>query len=129
MTTNTLPQECCTNEVADNARVRSVRPPVDIYETNEAFVLQANTAGLSDKDLNIQIEDNTLRIAGTAPVQESHGAIHRLYDEIQYERSFQLGRGVNQEAVQAELKQGTLTITLAKVEQAQPQHIEVRSNT
>ena len=129
MTTTTLPEACACDTVAENDRIRAVKPPIDIYETKDAFVLRANTPGLNESDLNVRIEDSTLYLDGTATVKDMRGVFHRLYDKVRYERAFNLGEGVDQDNIQAELRQGTLTITLAKVAKAQSKQVTIRTKS
>jgi len=103
-------------------------PAVDIYETNEAIVLQAELPGIPKEDIFIEVKDNTLTLKGEKKFErevreENYHRVERSYGSFQ--RAFTLPGTVQQDKVRAKFKDGILEITLPKVEQAKPKQIRV----
>lgn len=104
-------------------------PDVDIYETGDELVLQADMPGLSERDIDIRVEDNTLTIRGErkfeAPVpEENYLRVERRYGS--FTRSFSLPHTVDTERIKAEYRDGVLTIHVPKREEARPRQIRVQ---
>ena len=105
-------------------------PVVDVRETEDALVLEAELPGLRSDDVSVSVEDGVLTVAGEKKreVEEgTEGGYHfteRRYGR--FERSFRLPRSLNTEDVRAEFSNGVLTITLPKAEEAKPRRIEVK---
>ena len=105
-------------------RERYISPAVDIYETEEGLTLIADVPGLSEKSLNISIEQGILTIEGEAAT----GAGNFQYREFVmggYWRQFQLSETLDAEKARAEVKHGVLTLHLPKAEAAKPKRIAI----
>ena len=105
-------------------------PPVDIYETDDALILQAELPGVSKDEVSIEIHRNTLMLRGErkpeAVVKEEHyHRTERAYGPFQ--RSFALPTMVDQEKVQATSRDGVLELRLPKLEAAKPKRIAIQS--
>jgi HSP20 family protein len=113
---------------ADRAATPSIRPRVDIHESDTEFVIEADLPGVSKDNLQVEVEKNQLTISATRDREErKHEAIHvERYSKATLVRSFTLGTDVNAEGIRAELQDGVLTLTLPKAEKALPRRIEVR---
>ncbi|MGQ9693713.1 MAG: Hsp20/alpha crystallin family protein [Thermodesulfobacteriota bacterium] len=103
-------------------------PAVDIYETNEAIVLNAELPGVAPEDISVEVKDNTLTLKGEKKFareakEENYHRVERAYGTFQ--RAFTLPGTVTQEKVKAQFKDGVLKITLPKVEEAKPKQIKV----
>jgi len=104
-------------------------PPVDIYETEgRDLVLKAELPDMAREDIEVTVENNTLRISGTkkglADVKdEQYRRIERNYGS--FSRSFTLPITVDASKVNAEYKNGVLTITLPFREDARPRTINI----
>lgn len=106
-------------------------PPLDIYETDDRYVITAELAGMSTGDLDIVVEDNVLTLRGDRSFyggvpEESFHRIERRFGPFQ--RRIALPQGSDQAAIEATMADGVLTIEVAKVRPAgaQPKRIEVR---
>jgi HSP20 family protein len=105
-------------------------PPVDIYETDDALVFQAELPRVSKDAISIEIHQNTLSLRGErkreaeVPDHRSHRT-ERAYGAFQ--RAFVLPTLVDQEHVQATYKDGILELRLAKSEAAKPRRIAIQS--
>jgi len=104
--------------------------PVDIYENEDAFVVQAFMPGLTADDLSISVEQRTITIHGEPKAQEMEGARPVLQERTMgaFTRTFTLPVEVDADKVQAELVNGVLNLTLPKSEATKPRKIQIRSN-
>ena len=106
-------------------------PPVDIRETENELVFKADVPDMELKDIDLQLENGTLTLRGSRKFEangdtKKDGGWHRVERSYgSFERVFSLPETVNAEAVKADYKNGTLTITLAKKEIAKPRQIKV----
>jgi len=103
-------------------------PAVDIYETPEAIVLQADLPGLRREDIDIQIRDDTLTLRGERRFakdvhEESYLRIERAYGA--FHRSFTLPATIQQEKIRAVFRDGILELTLPKAEEVKPKKIAI----
>jgi HSP20 family protein len=105
-------------------------PRVNVFDTGSSVVLTADLPGVAEKDLQISVEGDTLSIAGDRKVVAPEGySVHRQErSAAKFSRSFTLPWKVDSERTTAALKDGVLTLTLAKAAEAQPRQIAVRSN-
>jgi len=104
-------------------------PPTDIMENNENIVLTADMPGVKVDDVDITLEKGVLTIHGTVGNEHARGddPAYSEYDVGNYRRSFSLTSEINSDKIQANMKNGVLTLTLPKV-QASRRKIEVKSS-
>lgn len=107
---------------------RTWAPPVDIYETENDIVLKAELPGIDPKDVEVKVEDNTLYLKGERKFEkevmnENYHRVERSYGC--FARSFSLPNSISAEKVKAEYKDGLLTLTLPKREEAKPKTIKI----
>jgi HSP20 family protein len=103
-------------------------PAMDLIETGDHYVLRADLPGLSDDDVNIQLQDNVLTISGerTAQHDENEEGYYRLERTFgSFARSLTLPDGVNPDGVQAHFDRGVLEISIPKPEQKKPQQVQI----
>ena len=104
-------------------------PAVDIREREDAYLVEVELPGLTKDDVKITMENNILTIQGEKKheKEEKRGDYHRterVYGSFQ--RSFTLPSSVKNDKIEAQYKNGILTVTLPKVEEAKPKAIEVK---
>ena len=104
--------------------------PVDLYETEDAFVLKASLPGVRPDDLDVSATSDAITIrAELRPDgdvrQESWMLQERLYGTLQ--RSFTLPTEIDPNQVEATFEHGVLTLKLAKAEAARPKQIKVKT--
>ncbi|MCC6313985.1 MAG: Hsp20/alpha crystallin family protein [Thermomicrobiales bacterium] len=104
---------------------------LDIRETPDAYVVQASVPGVSPHDVDITVLGDRLRIrgerrGGTEEQGENGRWILRERRFGAFERTINLPTAVKSDAAVAEFKDGVLTITLPKAEEAKPRSIPVR---
>ena len=104
-----------------------VRPVVNIYETAESYVLEAELPGVSKEGLSVNVEGNLLTLEGrrAAPVLPEEGYFYRESCAGDFRREFQLDPAIDSGKITARLEQGVLTLTLPKAEAAKPRIIAV----
>ena len=107
-------------------------PPVDVYEDEHSVMLRLEIPGISEKDLNVKIENNTLTVQGerkfkSEEKEENFHRIERRYGS--FVRSFTLPNTVNPEDVHANYVNGVLEIKLGKRAEARPKQIKVAVGT
>ena len=104
-------------------------PAVDIYETEEAIVLLADMPGVAPDKVCIDLKDGQLSISGeiAAPFGPEECVILQEYETGNFLREFTLGHLVDQNRIEASMKDGVLRLILPKVEKAKPRKIEVKS--
>lgn len=103
-------------------------PAVDVYETDNSLVLKAELPGLDPKEVEIKVEDNTLHLKGERKFEketreENYHRIERSYGS--FTRTFGLPKTVDSEKAKAEFKDGVLTLTMPKREEARPKTIPI----
>jgi HSP20 family protein len=105
-------------------------PPVDIYETDDAFVFQAELPGVAKDEVSIEVHQNTLMLRGERkhPAEVPADRYHRTERAYgPFQRSFVLPTMVDQEHVQASYHDGVLELRLPKSEAAKPKRIAITS--
>ena len=113
---------------SDESALTTWAPAVDIYETENALVVKADLPDVNEKDLDIQVENNILTIRGERKFErdvkeDNYLRVERAYGS--FSRSFSLGNTVNTEAIKAEYRDGVLTLTIPKREEAKPKQVKV----
>ncbi len=102
-------------------------PATDIYETSNEIVVLADMPGVTEKGLEVTLENNVLALVGhtdwTGP--EDREALHREFGPAEYRRTFTLTEDIDREKISAKVKAGQVRITLPKAAKAQPRRIAV----
>jgi HSP20 family protein len=104
-------------------------PAVDIKETENELILIADLPGMEMKDIDVHVENGTLTLHGERKLEHSkdEGGWHRLERSYgAFERVFTIPETVDVDAVKADYKNGTLTVTLPKKEVAKPKQIKIQ---
>jgi len=104
-----------------------VAPEVNIYETADGYVLEAEMPGVTKDRLEIRLEGNTLTFVGRRPDEVVKGTIlYREAEPTYYQRVFELDPAIDTGKISAEMRQGVLTLTLPKAERVKPRKIEIK---
>src|SRR3954466_1599810 len=103
-------------------------PPVDIYEDENSISLRLEIPGMKQEDIDIRLENSTLTMRGERNFEkeekeENFHRIERRYGA--FSRSFTLPNTVDSDNVQADYKDGILSIELAKRAESKPKQIKV----
>jgi HSP20 family protein len=103
-------------------------PNADIYETPNDLKVVLEMPGIEKNNVEINIEDDVLHVEGRLDLSKYSG-LQPLYTEYNvghYARSFQLSSKIDQSKIGAEMKDGVLSLTLPKAEEAKPRTIQVK---
>ena len=107
---------------------RTFVPTTDIFETNDALKVVMEMPGVDKANLDINVENDVLSVSGRIDLSkyEKLQPVYTEYNIGHYRRTFNLSSSrFNQDRIAAEMKDGVLTLTLPKVEQAKPRRISV----
>jgi HSP20 family protein len=106
--------------------------PLDVYETPQAFVVEASLPGLTANDVTITAQGDTLTIRGEARAAEASGERTWLLRERRmspFQRSIEFPSPIDPERAEARFENGVLMLSLPKAQTAQPTRIQVQSGT
>jgi HSP20 family protein len=103
-------------------------PAMDLLETADHFVLRADLPGLTQDDVNIELEDSTLTVSGERKSehedkQEGYYRVERAFGS--FSRSLTLPKGIDADAVTASFENGVLEIRVPKPEERKPRRISI----
>lgn len=105
-------------------------PAVDVTETPETFVVEAEIPGIDPKEIDISLIGDTLTVKGEKRTGEERKEAVRHHAERAYgafTRSVTLPGTVDPDRLSAQSKDGVLTITLGKREEAKPRRISIKA--
>jgi HSP20 family protein len=124
---NTLEQEAPAQPAAVECEHEYVRPVVNIYETPEGYVLEAELPGVSKQGVSVQLEGTLLTLEGrrAAPALPESELFYRESSAADFRRVFEVDPAVDASKISARMEQGILTLTLPKAEAAKPRKIVV----
>jgi HSP20 family molecular chaperone IbpA len=104
-------------------------PLVDIVETHDAFLFQADLPGVKADDVDVSYDDGTLtlsaRVQPRQPEQTSY--LWREYGVGSFHRSFSLSTPIDADGIRAQLRNGVLELYVPKAERAKTRKIQVQS--
>ena len=107
---------------------RTFVPTTDIYESDQALTLVMEMPGVDKSNIDVGVENEVLTVAGRVDFSK-YEKLQPVYTEYMighYRRSFSLSPSrIDQDEIRAETKDGVLTLTLPKAEQAKPRKITV----
>jgi HSP20 family protein len=115
---------------ASHESERVMRPAVDIFEDTTGITVRADLPGVAKDKLDIRIDHDTLSIEGEAAIN-TPSDMEALYADVhstRYQRSFSLSGELDTERVDANLKDGVLTLRIHKRAEHQPRKIEVQAS-
>ncbi|MHB8756378.1 MAG: Hsp20/alpha crystallin family protein [Candidatus Acidiferrales bacterium] len=112
----------------DESTLTAWAPAVDVYETEDELVIKADLPEISEKDLDVRVENNMMTIRGERKFEQqvkedSYLRMERAYGS--FSRSFSLPNTVNTEAINADYKNGVLTVTLPKRAESKPKQVKI----
>jgi len=103
-------------------------PAMDLFETPSHFVARMDLPGMSEEQLDIEVRENVLAIAGErAPEgrEEADGWYRFERPAGRFSRQLQLPEGVDADAIEAQLEGGVLELRIPKPEQRQPRKVAI----
>ena len=106
-------------------------PSVDVSESDGSVVVKAELPGMESKDIEVDLTGNILTIKGEKKVEEEKKEEERVYCRERFygtfQRSFRLPAGVESDKVEANFKNGVLTVSVPKSEESKHRKIEIKS--
>jgi HSP20 family protein len=112
-----------------SATERAAAPAVDVFEDETGITLLADMPGVPRDQLELHVEGDSLLIEGRVQPQTPNG-LEAIYAELRvprYRRSFTLSRELDSSKIDANLKDGVLTLRIPKQAHAQPRRIAVNA--
>lgn len=106
-------------------------PALDVYEDKDNFTVKAELPGIKKEDIEVSLHDGCLSLSGERKSETKHDGAEVYRTERffgRFQRTVTLPAAVAVDKVKAAYKDGVLTITLPKTEEAKPRHIDVSVN-
>jgi HSP20 family protein len=108
--------------------LRRWMPAMDLVETDDHFVLRADLPGLSEEDVNIELEDRVLTISGERKAEhelskEGYHRVERAFGT--FSRALTLPEGIDPDAVAATFDRGVLEVRIPKPEERKPRKVTI----
>lgn len=121
-------EDAFTRMLSEPQNNRPWAPAVDIYESENELVVKADLPDVDQKDIDVRVENQTLTLSGERRFEQQGGGkgyhrIERSYGK--FSRSFAIPNTFDTEKIQAEFRNGVLSVTLPKKEAAKPRQIKV----
>ena len=114
------------NDVKLALRQNFATPMVDIYEQESGLTLVADMPGAISKNLKVDIDKGILTLEADVEIELTGKQVHNEFVTSGYYRQFRLPEHLDANKVDAQLKDGVLTLVLPKAEAAKPKRIEVK---
>jgi HSP20 family protein len=107
--------------------MRAFMPIADIFETEEALTVVLEMPGVAKDNVDVNVENGRLTIEGRIEFTKYEGLrpVYTEYNVGPYRRSFRISNQVAQSKIEAEIKDGVVTLTLPKTEKAKPRRITI----
>ncbi len=118
------------NQLENSTRPVSWGLPLDVIETDDAFVVKASIPGIDPDQVEVTFTDNVLTLKGEIKSEDEvkdsrYHVRERRYGS--FARSISLGSRIDGDKIQAEYSHGVLTLTLPKAEELKPRRIAVKA--
>jgi HSP20 family protein len=103
-------------------------PALDVFEDTEHFIVKAELPGMKKEDIDVSLHDGSLSISGERKSETKHeeAEIYRAERFFgRFQRTVALPATIVADKIRAQYKDGILTVTLPKTEEAKPKQIDV----
>ena len=105
-------------------------PHFEVRETDDAYIFRADVPGVKDEDLDITLAQNRLTVTGKREMEQRNEsdryyAVERAYGN--FTRTFTLPTDIDQNRVEAELKDGVLNLKIPKSPEQQPKKVQIKA--
>jgi HSP20 family protein len=122
----TLQKESCPTPAERAESTQFIAPDVNIYESKDGYVLEAEMPGVNKDGLEITLEGHEITITGRRVTEVVPGkTLFRERHGADYRRVFELDPAIDTARIAARMNQGVLFLTLPKSEQVKPRRITV----
>lgn len=131
LTLNRALDEAFTSSMNGSEAARVWVPAIDLIEKKDSYVVRAELPGVARENIDITFEKNVLTVSGQkASTIEAKDEELRVFAAERvsgsFSRSLRMPDYIDGEKIEADYKDGVLTITIPKAELAQPRRIEVK---
>jgi HSP20 family molecular chaperone IbpA len=108
--------------------MRAFLPITDIFETEDALTVVLEMPGVDRDDIEVSVENSVLTVEGKISFDKYEGLqpVYSEYNIGPYRRSFRISSRVDQDKISAEMRDGVVTLLLAKAEATKPRRIVVK---
>jgi HSP20 family protein len=109
---------------------RSLAPAMDVHEDDKQYAISVELPGVKREDVHVELQEGMLTIRGEKSSEREEKKEQRRYTERSYgsfSRSFRLPPDADVERLDASFKNGVLTITIPKTEEAKPRTIAIKT--
>jgi HSP20 family protein len=128
MAENTLVRDDNSAARHEATRSRFFSPRVDIFETDSELTIFADLPGVGPQDIELRYERGELILRGkVAPATASGTMVLQEYEAGDFYRVFQIHESIDAGKIEAEHKNGVLTVHLPKQEAVKPKQVQVRA--
>lgn len=119
------------NAFAPRTHERRWTPALDLRETEDSFIIEADMPGMKREDVDIEVMDDVVTITGERKVEgegkkDGYHHVERSYGS--FRRSFSVPGGIRGDKANAEFKDGVLRVTLPKKKEVKPKAIKVKAH-
>ena len=121
-------QELVQEETERTRECRCFVPRADIYEVGDKIILELDMPGINENTIEVTLEKNILNVKGYAHIddQDDYSLALAEYEIGDYERNFRISDAVAKDKIDALYRNGVLSLTLPKAEQAKARKIAVK---
>ena|ERR1051325_9581495 len=115
------------NEVRNRNDERTfVSPQVNIFETRDGYLLEADLPGVTKDGLEVTLENTTLTLIGRRSTESLSGEVlYRESRHADFRREFELDPSIDTAKIHARMDQGVLFLELPKAEKVKPRKIKI----
>lgn len=119
-------QKQTNNQQTERAPANFIAPEVNIFETQDGYVLEAEMPGVNKEGLEITVAGNEITIVGHRVQDTGNGEpLFRERNTSDFRRVFELDPAIDTTKINAKMNQGVLTLTLPKSERVKPRKVTV----
>jgi HSP20 family protein len=106
-------------------------PAVDVRETEEEYLMEVELPGLTDKDIELNVEDNILTLSSKSEEskeEKKNGYLIQERRNREFARTFVLPKDVDREKIKGEFRNGLLAVSIPKKPEVKPRKIDVKNS-
>lgn len=113
-------------------RQTSFRPAVDIHEDKDAYTVSVELPGVKQEEVNVNLEGGVLTLSGERKFEKTNEDKEKSYRYVErsygaFTRRFSVPETIREDGIEANMKDGVLTIRLPKQEQPKARKIEIKA--
>ena len=99
----------------------SLEPKFEVLNTDAMYCIRAEIPGMSKKDIDIELENNTLSISGDRKWNDKDQNNYSEFSYGKFYRSFNLPENVKENNIKASMKDGILSVQVPRLEKVKPE--------